>query len=214
MVCRAFKKRMAGQARSNAETWETSRKHSNETSVIMDPVDYYMTTPPSFMSSQSFLCSKQELSSSCNNLSLFMQSQDDQFVHLPQLQSPSHPPPMQNPASSLSALPESYKFHESNRPEEEDDREISSNNYINNKVSDWRALDKLVASQLNHDDPDDQKRYNSGDRGGALRLKNQSDSDVGLLLLQSGSWEDGDDINGFFSSNSDCNNIGICIFDK
>nr|GMD00837.1 NAC domain-containing protein 37-like [Ipomoea batatas] len=203
---------MAGsQARSNnAETWESSRKPSNETSVIMDPVDYYITTrqttPTTFISSHnhhSFLHSKQDLSS-CNHLS-------DQFVHLPQLQSPSHPPPLQNPATTPSVPPESYnKFHGSNI--EEDDEN-------NNRVSDWRALDKLVASQLNHDDnrDDDQKRHNGAGAGGEPRLKNQDDSDVGLLLLQSGGiWEDGedDDINRFFSSNSDCNNIGICLFDK
>ncbi|XP_031095883.1 NAC domain-containing protein 105-like [Ipomoea triloba] len=204
VVCRAFKKRMAGQARINAETWESSRKPSNETSVIMDPADYYITTrqttPTTFISSHhhhSFLRSKQDLSSSCNNLT-------DQFIHLPQLQSPSHPPPLQNPATSPSVPPESYnKFHGSNIEEEDEN---------NNRVSDWRALDKLVASQLNHDDnpDDDQKRYNGGG------LKNQDNSDVGLLLLQSGGiWEDGDDdINRFFSSNPDCNNIGICLFDK
>lgn len=87
-----------------------------------------------------------------------------------------------------------------NNEEEEETRGCSNTK----KVTDWRALDKFVASQLSQED-----RY---DGNGVSSFGAENNSDMQLLLLQSGR-EEGNKFNGFLSSSSE-SNIGICIFEK
>jgi hypothetical protein len=91
----------------------------------------------------------------------------------------------------------------SNNEVEEQNRMLSNNN--TQKVTDWRALDKFVASQLSQED-----RYD-GD-GVSSFVGADNNSDLPFLLLQSGR-DDGNKFNGFLGSSSDCD-IGICIFEK
>ncbi|KAJ6678740.1 putative proteinC DOMAIN-CONTAINING PROTEIN 82-RELATED [Salix viminalis] len=134
-----------------------------------------------------------------DNLS-FMHSEN--YVQLPQLESPSLPL-IKRPSSSISLIPEN---NNSNREEEEQNRMLSGNSA--QKVTDWRALDKFVASQLSQED-----RYD-GDHGVSsfVGAENNS-SDMSLLLLQSGRDEGNNKFNGFLSSSPDCD-FGICIFEK
>lgn len=100
------------------------------------------------------------------------------FVQLPQLESPVPPPKR--------ACTNIFDHH------------LSSTK----KVTDWRDLDKFVASQLSQGDG-----LHVGPGFEALN----SDSDLGLLLLQTSRQED-EDLNHL--STSDPDNIGICIFNK
>ncbi|KAJ6739950.1 hypothetical protein OIU79_000161 [Salix purpurea] len=75
------------------------------------------------------------------------------------------------------------------------------------KVTDWRALDKFVASQLSHED-----RYDGDGVSSFVGAENNS-SDMPLLLLQSGRDEGNNKFNGLLSSSPDCD-FGICIFEK
>ncbi|KAJ0039620.1 hypothetical protein Pint_28422 [Pistacia integerrima] len=111
---------------------------------------------PSFLA-QNFMC-KQELEG--DNLS-FMHS--DLYLQLPQLESPSLP--IQNRPSSISLTSENNEEEEHNK----------GNNNSNKKVTDWRALDKFVASQLSQD----QDRCEGESSFGA-----EDNSDMALLLLQ------------------------------
>ncbi|KAJ9146991.1 hypothetical protein P3X46_029202 [Hevea brasiliensis] len=195
VVCRAFKKRTTGQTK-NIEGWDSSYFYDEASVVssVIDPIDYISRQPPNFMA-QSFLC-KQEIEA--DNLS-FMRT--DNFVQLPQLESPSLP--LIERPSSISLISE----NNNNNEEEEQARGCNINNSSNNnkKVTDWRAFDKFVASQLSQED-----RYD-GDNA-VPSFGGENSSDMSLLLLQSGR-DDEKKFNGFLSSSSDCD-IGICIFDK
>ncbi|CAL5366263.1 unnamed protein product [Camellia sinensis] len=207
VVCRAFKKRATAQTK-NMEAWDSTYFYDEPSVVssVVDPIDYVARQPQNHNQNffaQSFLC-KQELEAE-NNLN-FMQS--DQFIQLPQLESPSMPL-IKRPSSSISLISE-------NNDEDDQTRVYDDNNNNNNKnkkVTDWRALDKFVASQLSQEDRyenDHHHRHGVSSFGG-----HGDDSDMALMLLQSGrDEEDGNNkLNGFLTSSSDCD-IGICIFDK
>lgn len=193
VVCRAFKKRTTGQNKS-IEGWDSSYfyEESSGVSSVVDPMDYITRQPQNFLA-QNFLC-KQEIEG--DNLS-FMHSEN--FVQLPQLESPSLPL-IKRPSSSVSLISEN---NNSNNEVEEQNRMLSNNN--TQKVTDWRALDKFVASQLSQEE-----RYD-GD-GVSSFVEAENNSDLPFLLLQSGR-DDGNKFNGFLGSSSDCD-IGICIFEK
>lgn len=153
----------------------------------MDPIDFISRQPQNFLS-QNFMC-KQEIEA--DNMG-FMHS--DQFVQLPQLESPSLP---------LIKRPSSISLISENNEEEE---QMNSGCNNTKKVTDWRALDKFVASQLSQED-----RF-EGD--GESSFGAHQNSDMSLLLLQSSRVDDEETkLNGFLNSSSDCD-IGICIFEK
>ncbi|KAJ6989856.1 NAC domain-containing protein 37 isoform X2 [Populus alba] len=195
VVCRAFKKRTTGQNKS-IEGWDSSYfyEESSGVSSVVDPMDYITRQPQNFLA-QNFLC-KQEIEG--DNLS-FMHSEN--FVQLPQLESPSLPL-IKRPSSSVSLISEN---NNSNKEVEEQNRMLSNNS--TQKVTDWRALDKFVASQLSQEDTYD------GDGVSSFVGAENNSSDMSSLLLQSGRDEGNNKFNGFLSSSPDCD-IGICIFEK
>ncbi|KAG6773878.1 hypothetical protein POTOM_021216 [Populus tomentosa] len=191
VVCRAFKKRTTGQTKS-IEGWDSSYfyEESSGVSSVVDPID--ITRQPQGFLAHNFLC-KQEIE---GDKSSFMHSEN--FVQLPQLKSPSEPL-IKRPTSSMSLISE----NNNSKNEEVEQNGVSNNN--TQKVTDWRALDKFVASQLSQEE-----RYD-GD-GVSSFVGAENNSDLPFLLLQSGR-DDGNKFNGFLSSSSDCD-IGICIFEK
>ncbi|CAI9754223.1 unnamed protein product [Fraxinus pennsylvanica] len=195
VVCRAFKKRTTGQTKS-IEGWDSTYYYEEPSGVIsvVDPIDY-MTRKPSNFPAQNFMC-KQEIEA--KNLNFVHSSADHhQFVQLPQLESPSLPT-MKKP-SLVSILSEN-----SINEEDEQTRVECNSKKI---TADWRDLDKFVASQLSHED-----RY-EGDTVSSFEAIN-NDSDLGLLLLQSGR-EEGENLNQLLSSTSTSDSdIGICLFNK
>ncbi|WMV16662.1 hypothetical protein MTR67_010047 [Solanum verrucosum] len=118
-----------------------------------------------------------------NNLN-FSYTNSDQFIQLPQLESPSLPL-LKRPISSMSLVSD-------NNHEEDGSKNVTA---------DWRALDKFVASQLSHEETtlyeDDQHNC----------------SDLGMLLLLSDRGE-GPKLNEILSSSSEDCDIGVCLFDK
>lgn len=186
-MCRAFKKRTTSQNKS-IEGWDSSYFYDEPSGVssVLDPMDYITRQPQNFFA-QNFLC-KQEIEA--DNLN-FIHS--DQFVQLPHLESPSLP--LIKRPSSISLV------SEYNEEEDQQARECKTSE----KVTDWRALDKFVASQLSHEDSYD------CDIGSSSFVAHQN-SDMALLLLQSAREEE-NRLNGFLNSSSECD-IGICIFEK
>ncbi|KAG6645603.1 NAC domain-containing protein 37-like isoform X1 [Carya illinoinensis] len=189
VVCRAFRKRTITQTKGAIEGWDTGYFYDEPSGIssVVDSTDFISRPPQSFLA-QSFLC-KQEIEA--DNL-CFMQSHD-KFVQLPQLQSPSIP---------LIKRPSSISLVSENNEEEE---QVSRGCNNTKKVTDWRALDKFVASQLSQEE-----RF-EGD--GESSFGADHDSDMSLLLLQSSRDEEGK-LNGFLDSSSDVCDIGICIFEK
>ncbi|RVX16616.1 NAC domain-containing protein 37 [Vitis vinifera] len=107
---------------------------------------------------------------------------------------------LESPSLPLMKRPSSVSLISENN--EEEDQTRGCNNA--EKVTDWRALDKFVASQLSQED-----RY-EGD--GVSSFGAHHNSDMALLLLQS-SRDEANKLNGFLNSSSDCD-IGICVFEK
>ncbi|XP_024975433.1 NAC domain-containing protein 76-like [Cynara cardunculus var. scolymus] len=212
VVCRAFKKRSTGQTK-HVEGWESNFFYddSSRVSPAMDPVDYITNQPPSSVFSQSFMC-KQELEAA-ESLNFV---HCDQFVQLPQLESPSLPS-TKRPISSISLVSSSENNDQEDDLAGSGGRNINNNSKNNkenaNKVTDWRALDKFVASQLSHED-----RYGVGE-GLSSSFEGKEHSDLAYMFMEGGREEEdgggGGKLNGLLSSISqDHCDIGICIFDK
>ncbi|XVE82516.1 hypothetical protein DITRI_Ditri16bG0011100 [Diplodiscus trichospermus] len=198
VVCRAFKKRTTGHTK-NIEGWDSSYFYDEANGIIssiVDPIDCISTQPQNFLP-QNFLCKQEKEGDNLN----FTHSDHHQFVQLPQLESPSLP---------LTKRP--ISISESAHYEEEDQQNIIMCGKNKKKVTDWRALDKFVASQLSaqEDIYDVEAGVSSFDA-----INNGSPADMALLLLQSssGGSEESNKLNEFLNSSSDCD-IGICIFDK
>ncbi|KAE8701271.1 NAC domain-containing protein 76 [Hibiscus syriacus] len=198
VVCRAFKKKSTGgQAKIIGGGWESSYFYDEPSglSSVVDPMEYMSRQSQSVLP----LC-KQE-TREADNLNNFVYS--DQFIELPQLESPSLP--LMNKPSSISLVSQNNNI---NYEEEEDDQKRMFNN--TKKVTDWRALDKFVASQLSHED-----RYNNqqGASISSFDANNCSNSDMASLWLQS-SRKEGNTLRELLSSSSSDRDIGICIFEK
>ncbi|GFY87993.1 vascular related NAC-domain protein 1 [Actinidia rufa] len=162
VVCRAFKKRTTGQNKS-IEAWDSTYFYDEPSGVssVLDPIEYISRQPQNFLAN-SFLC-KQEIEA--ENLNFF---HSDQFVELPQLESPSMPQ-IKRPSSSISLISENN---------EEDEQIRGLNN--NQKVTDWRALDKFVASQLSQED-----KFSDREEANKLNgfLSSSSECDIGICIF-------------------------------
>ncbi|KAL7142083.1 hypothetical protein ABFS83_08G099100 [Erythranthe nasuta] len=200
VVCRAFKKRATGQTNSKStriinEGWDSTYYYDEPTpvnNVITSPVvQDDITSRHRFLSSnQKSAACKQEIELVNENLH-FLQSSDDQlFVQLPQLESPSLPP-IKRDITNCPIFPATEIFDKDNDEEE-----------------DWRELDKFVASQLSHDIGGVSSSFES--RIHYSTVDHSSDL-AGLLLLQTGRDEEANKLNPI--STSDCE-FGICIFNK
>ncbi|XP_071693803.1 NAC domain-containing protein 76-like isoform X1 [Rutidosis leptorrhynchoides] len=200
VVCRAFKKRSTGQTK-NSERWEPNffYDESSRVSLTMDSTDYINSTqPPSSVFSQNFMC-KQELEAA-EDLNFV---HCDQFVQLPHLESPSLPLIKNRSSKSLLSLSENKDL--------ENDRNIDDTNV---KVTDWRALDKFVASQLSQED-----RYGLVDGlSSSFEEKENVDSTYMFMEGDREVEEDhgvGGKMNEFLSlTNQENCDIGIRIFEK
>ncbi|KAK8995584.1 hypothetical protein V6N11_075854 [Hibiscus sabdariffa] len=193
VVCRAFKKRATGgQAKSIGGRWESSYFYDEPSglSSVVDPMEYMSRRQP-----QSFLPLCKQETTEADNLNNFVYS--DQFIELPQLESPSLP--LMNKPSSTSLVSENNNINYEAAAEEEDDEKRMCKN--TKKVTDWRALDKFVASQLSHEDI----YHNQQGEGGSISsfgANNCSNSGMASLLLQS-SGEEGNKLRELLSSSSD-----------
>lgn len=199
VVCRAFKKKLTGQTKTNnmIEGWESNYFYDEATttvSSIVDPLEYITRQPPptpsNFNMLQNNLLCKQEISMEAaeNNLN-FSYTNSDQFIQLPQLESPSLPL-LKRPISSMSLI----SNNNNNNNNHEDDGS-------KNVTADWRALDKFVASQLSHEETT------------LYEDDHHNCSDLGMLLLLSDRGE-GPKLNEILSSSSEDCDIGVCLFDK
>ncbi|KAG8383754.1 hypothetical protein BUALT_Bualt04G0046700 [Buddleja alternifolia] len=215
VACRAFKKRTTGQTKSssssNIEGWDstyyydhyneppaaaaaansssTGRHVSSVHHVDQHSIDY-ITRQPSNLTT---MC-KQETEPAV------VEQSTDQFVQLPQLESPSLPPIKRPAAASIL----SHATGMINNDYDNDKCIRGSKSNGKNKVTtDWRDLDKFVASQLSHGDG-----YQGNDVGSSF---DSEYSDLGFLLLQNVREEEGPNLNELSTSDAD---IGISIFNK
>ncbi|CAA0830195.1 NAC domain-containing protein 37 [Striga hermonthica] len=126
------------------------------------------------------------------NQNLHNLQSDHEFVQeLPQLESPSLPPPVKTSHSN-----------NNNNNNQEDELSRDHGKRLK-KVMDWRELDKFVASQLSH-----------GDGQHDQLCLGHMDSGLGLLLLQGGGGEEAGPSSSFTHISTSDSHIGICIFNK
>ncbi|KAG8474577.1 hypothetical protein CXB51_031332 [Gossypium anomalum] len=200
VICRAFKKKISGQAKS-IEGWESRCFYDEPSglSSVIDPMEYLSKQPQKFLP----YCKEE---TEADNLDFVY---CDQFVELPQLESPSLP--LINKPASISLISENIVNYGEEEEEEADKKRMCNAN--TKKVTDWRALDKFVASQLSHED-----RYNNGDQEGAsistFDANNSSNSDMEALLLLQSSREERDKLKELLNSSTSHCEVGICIFDQ
>ncbi|KAJ0468514.1 putative transcription factor NAM family [Helianthus annuus] len=201
VVCRAFKKRATGQTRTT--TGWNSNYFLDESSLITSTMDDYTTIQPSSLPLTSTFMCKQELEAS-ENLNFV---HCDQFIQLPQLESPS----LQSIKRPISSM---YGHDQ----EDVQIRKRNINNIKNNdEVRDWRDLDKFVASQLSQEE-----EIQCVGEGFSGNFQENIDHSAGLshMFYQGGPEEYGGcdgsgKLNGLLSStSSDHFDVGICIFDK
>ncbi|VVB18352.1 unnamed protein product [Arabis nemorensis] len=134
VVCRAFKKRTTVPTKRR-QLWDQNCFFYEATADLMEPLDKNVHKRARHNTDISGTTPfKQELLSEKNHVddgefgSMFLQSiDDDQFSQLPQLESPS--------------LPSEITLQEHMSRQEDD---VS----VEKRITDWRSLDKFVASQL------------------------------------------------------------------
>ena len=204
VVCRAFKKRTTNSqsTKSTVEGWDTSYFYEEAASRInnsmVDPIDQIISRQPQSYLSQSYNMCKQEIEA-CMHA--------EQFLQLPQLESPSLPLVKRPSTMSLVSENNNDDINDQNR------LLLLSNNNDNittNTVTDWRALDKFVASQLSHEVETDHQ----GVLLSSFGTNNNPSSDMALMLLQQGNRDEENKLSPFLNASSDCSDIGICVFEK
>ncbi|GMH25171.1 hypothetical protein Nepgr_027014 [Nepenthes gracilis] len=217
VVCRAFMKRTSTQSKSTAEGWDPSYFYdetSGSSSVAMEAADHHYASRHHHhqtFSSPNSLCKKEIESDALQ----FMRA-DRQFVQLPQLESPSLPL-LKRPTSSISLTSDHSNGNNNNNnynnDDDQEDQNLIRGGSCSEKVTDWRALDKFVASQLSQDinNGGDTLIHHQGISGFGME-EDDNNSEIEMLLSQSSrDDEEGKKLNGFLMSDND---IGICIFNK
>ncbi|KAG4401713.1 hypothetical protein AAZX31_02G047800 [Glycine max] len=215
VVCRAFKKRTTNGQTKTIERWDRNYLYDEQAcgSVSSTVVDHNIDLmvrqqqPQRFSAAQNFLYKQEEIIEEGNNNLSFMHA-EQHLVQLPQLESPSLPLAKKQ-SSVMSLISE-------NIINNEDIDNISqkglSHNTAKKVTTDWRALDKFVASQLSQEE-----RHEFIGVSSFATHHTTTSSDMALLLLQNNSRENERNykFNPFLntSSTSDCD-IGICVFEK
>lgn len=157
VVCRVFKKKIATTRKLNehdSPTWyedqvsfmpdmESSRQHNPHSNTL--PYRYPPMSPN---------CMKQMESH-------YGLIQQEHFLQLPHLESPKIHQAREGPMSSSGPGPSRM-----NRGTSRDFSEQNNLRHDQNLVTDWRVLDKFVASQLSHQEENDHTDYGPALDGG------------------------------------------------
>uniref|UniRef100_A0A0D9VP05 NAC domain-containing protein n=1 Tax=Leersia perrieri TaxID=77586 RepID=A0A0D9VP05_9ORYZ len=206
VVCRAFKKRTAYPARNMMETWDSNYSNiMSATAAFVDPsVAAYaaaaqMRRPQQQQKNGRF---KQEADAAAAAALLHYSSH---LSELPQLESPSAAPPPQNPNQLITAADDDNNC----RRKAKKARAASGDNV----ATDWRALDKFVASQLS---PGETMPAAAAAAGVSSQMEDNHGEDdmAALLFLNSDERDEVDRWTGLLGSAGGDGDLGICVFDK
>ncbi|KAE8707749.1 NAC domain-containing protein 37 [Hibiscus syriacus] len=209
VVCRAFKKRTGTTGQNKTiEQWDSIYfcDEASGISTVVDPIDHISRQQIQKFVPPNMLC-KHEIDADHLNFVRY-----DQFVQLPQLESPSLSLIKRPNSIPLISENNNNNYHDK---EEECQKQQQKKNKLfcdnSKKVTDWRALDKFVASQLSQE-----IRYGGDEGVSSFEANNESNSDMALLLLQSSSngEEEGNYKLNEFSNSSPDFDIGFCVFDQ
>ncbi|XP_023517496.1 NAC domain-containing protein 37-like [Cucurbita pepo subsp. pepo] len=209
VVCRAFKKRANGQSKTAVERWDSSYFYDEPSRVCsgIDPLEFMsrQSMPQGLLEHNNMMC-KQEMEG--ENVKLI--AYNDPFVQLPQLESPSLP--LMKRSSSISLVSE---CNEEEEPPTKRRYDNNNNNNRSSKVTDWRALDKFVASQLSQEDAfegEGDSRFGAQNNN-YNNNNNHNSADMAILLMENRVHDEENLYKEFLSSNPE-SDFGICIFEK
>ncbi|KMT12553.1 hypothetical protein BVRB_5g097990 isoform B [Beta vulgaris subsp. vulgaris] len=158
VVCRVFKKRMATVRKlDGSPCWyddQVSFMHDMDSPRRIPHHPNYHAPNNNFHNHNMYPC-KQELEIPPYNM-----SHHDQFLQLPQLESPKMPQASVQNCSSIQPYGSSMNMHSSSMLTQDQIihsqplNSIYGNNFggVVDQVTDWRVLDKFVASQLSQDE--------------------------------------------------------------
>ncbi|CAH8344569.1 unnamed protein product [Eruca vesicaria subsp. sativa] len=203
VVCRAFKKKPTTGQATKTETWRSSYFYDELPSGVgsaMEPLNYESKQKQNMFAQD--LLFKQELEGSDIGLNFI---HCDQFIQLPQLESPSLPN-MKRPMSSTSITSLDKNHNKYKRPLIEGDELINSQNKDKRKktsvvTTDWRALDKFVASQLmsQEDGVLDFGGHQEDDSKNIGHCNNEKSNNSGIEMASSSLLSDREEENRFIS---------------
>uniref|UniRef100_A0A0E0CUI9 NAC domain-containing protein n=1 Tax=Oryza meridionalis TaxID=40149 RepID=A0A0E0CUI9_9ORYZ len=222
VVCRAFKKRTAYPARSMVETWDYSLHERNIMSAaaaaaaFADPSAAYAAAAQMRRQHKSGRFKQEaELDGAATALLHY----SSHLAELPQLESPSAAPPLQPNPSQLATAGKDDDGKGDNGG-----RRAKKARAAGDKVTtttDWRALDKFVASQLSPGEcgsmeatPEAAAAAAAAAVAGVSSQLDHGDDDMAaLLFLNSDERDEVDRWTGLLGSGVD-GDLGICVFDK
>jgi hypothetical protein len=210
VVCRAFKKRTAYPGRSMALAWDSSFAYRDpnammgaaaaaEAAAFVDPNAAYAQIRRQSKSERF----KQE--AELDGTAAFLQY-SSHLIELPQLESPSA---LLAPNASQASMTE----------EEDADRGRRGKKVLAEKVAtDWRALDKFVASQLSPTEGGGGMEATASAAvasvGSQLDQHVEDDDMAALLLLNSDGREEVERWAGLLGPTGGDGDLGICVFEK
>ncbi|KAH0464749.1 hypothetical protein IEQ34_004852 [Dendrobium chrysotoxum] len=187
VVCRAFKKRTNSQTRSSLDNWDSNYNifPDHNSRLITTFMDQYPSISPHLNAKSLYLKQETELEGGLTKLLQY----PNNFIQLPHLESSYNSFPLIKTSSSSSLSINAHSVHEN-----EEERE---GNYAVERVTDWRELDKFVASQLSQEDG----------LVGDFEAEEMNGSEMALLLLENGREEEGK-----IKENS-VDDVGFCVFE-
>nr|CAB3502162.1 unnamed protein product [Digitaria exilis] len=208
VVCRAFKKRTAYPARSSmAMAWESSYSYHREVTAMAAEAAAFVN-PTNATKSARF---KQETGAELDaGAAALLQYSTTHLVELPQLESPSAPlaPNRRSQASSADEVVDSGSRRGKKKARAHDDDKVAA------AATDWRALDKFVASQLSP--VECLEAMAAGDVGSSqLEHCGEEDDDMAaLLFLNSDGREEAERWTGLLGPAAGDGDFGLCVFEK
>lgn len=180
VVCRAFKKRTTtnGQNKSNIDGYDHTSYIYDEptilTTMVHDPLDYMISTQsPNLLPQDISLCKQVSKGLLENNFNLL---HSDQYLHLPQLGSPSLPIKRPNSSILSEIIEEEVQF----------DHSLGKKTKL--VTHDWRDLDKFVASQLMSEEDKLLDEGVSSFGGNNVNGNNSSSDQMASLLSAVAEW--------------------------
>uniref|UniRef100_J3LJI4 NAC domain-containing protein n=1 Tax=Oryza brachyantha TaxID=4533 RepID=J3LJI4_ORYBR len=191
VVCRAFKKRTAYPARSMVETWDANyslheRNIMSAAAAFVDP-------------SAAYAAAAQVRRQQSAKSGRFKQEAE-------QLDGAALPP---NPSQLATAAEDDDEGDNNGRRASKKPRGTGAK-----VTTDWRALDKFVASQLSPVEAAPEAPAAAAAAGVGSQLDNGEDDMAALLFLNSDERDEVDRWTGLLGSAGGDGDLGICVFDK
>jgi hypothetical protein len=213
-VCRAFKKRTAYPNRSMVERWDANYSYHEATAIGGAAAAF---TNPNVAAQMGRSARFKEEAEQMDGAAALLRYTSSHLVELPQLESPSAPLPRKKAPAELGEEEDAVDGGRRRRPGK-------TARVDNATTTDWRALDKFVASQLSPGECGAVEANGASSTAAAAvassqaQLDHDEDDMAALLFLNSDGRDEMERWTGLLGSASTGSGVdgdlGICVFDK